>query len=365
MKELEHVQRILFAGGGTAGPVTPLLAVHNKMKELHTQYYYHWVGTKNGPERGLVAKQNIAFTSIATVKLDRFLSLRNLSMPFKFLFACIQAYRLLRNFHPDIIVSAGGFVSVPVIWMAKLMGIPSMIHQLDIRPGLANKLCAPFANTITVTFEQSLSAFPSHKAFLIGAPVRDDITQPSTHSIPVNDTKPVILVFGGGTGAKGINDLLLVAIDEILPYAQIIHITGAGKFESLSRPGYHPYEFLKEEMAEAYSKADLVISRSGIGTITELSRLKKAAIILPLPKSHQWDNAHFLIEKDAALVLDQEKLNPLLFAEEIIKLLKNKEKCNLLSQNIGALYNPYATIQLVEKIEDILYNRKSNQIELN
>lgn len=350
-------KRILFVGGGTAGPVTPLLAVMRELQRRDPAASFHWIGTNDGPERALVAREHIAFSPLVSAKIDRFFSLRNFLSPFLFVVACLQARRILSYERPDVIVAAGAFVSVPVVWVGKLMGIPSVIHQLDVRPGLANKLSAPAARAITVTFPSSLAAFNAKKTSCTGAPVRMEVLRPQTNRIALHDRKPVVLVFGGGTGAQAINDLLFASVDELTQHAQVIHITGKGKGQAkLNKPDYHQFEFLADEMGEALHKADVIVTRAGLGTFLELAALKKAAIVIPMPKTHQEDNAAMLWGAQAALVLDQTQLSPQEFANKIIGLLKDSQKRAQLGANIAKFYQPDSAAKIVDKIQEIMYD---------
>lgn len=345
---------VLFAGGGTAGPVTPLLAVLEELRAQKPDASFHWIGTRRGPERPLVARMHVAFSAITAAKIDRFLSLRNLIAPFLFLISCWQAYRTLREVRPDVIVAAGAFVAVPVVLIGRLLHIPALIHQLDIRPGLANKLMAPFAKAITVTFEKSLQDFAGEKTFWTGAPVRREILQPQTDNLNLRQGKKAVLIFGGGTGAQAINELVVNALDELTQVAEVIHITGKGKGKPVQRPGYYPFEFLAAEMGEAYAKADLVVTRAGLGTFLELAALRKPAVIIPIPNSHQEDNAMILWEAKAALVLDQTGLSPQEFANAVLKLLGNEIEMARLSAQIAPFYRPSSARHIVEKILEIV-----------
>lgn len=349
-------KHILFAGGGTAGPVTPLLAVVEELQKRHPDFSYHWVGTTTGPEKQLTSGMSLAFSSILTVKLDRFFSLRNLIMPFKFILACFQSLRILSKEDPDLVVAAGGFVSVPVIFMAKVMGIETMVHQLDIRPTLSNKLVAPIVDKITVTFSKSLNDFPQKKTIHVGAPVRKSILEPKEYRWELSGEKPVVMIFGGGTGAVGMNQLVFDSIDVLTKEVEVIHLTGKEKGRlDLKMPGYHQFEFLRAKMGDAYRRADLVITRAGIGTIIELAALEKAAMIMPLPNSHQWDNAEVLKTAHAAEIVDQERFSPQLFAESVLKLVKDEQKLEEYKRSIAQFYLPNAAELMVDEIEKLLY----------
>lgn len=358
--------RMVFAGGGTVGPVTPLLAVLDACAKQFVGVEAHWVGTHTGPERELIAKRGLPFTALRAAKIDRFVSLRNVVAPFVFVASCVQAWRVLRSVKPQVVVAAGAFVAVPVVIMARLMRIPTLIHQLDVRPGLANKLMAPFADAITVTFERSLADFPAHKTSWTGAPVREEILHPKTNSLPLKAGKPVILVFGGGTGAQAINELVASSVEELTAAAQVVHITGKGRDgvsaggQNVAREDYHRYEFLVAEMGEALHKADLVVTRAGLGTMLELAALHKAAVVIPMPASHQEDNAHLLTDAVAAVVLDQNRISPQEFASIIKKLLASPESRQDLGKQIATLYRGDAAKLIVEKIALLVYPSQSN-----
>lgn len=356
---------VIFAGGGTVGPVTPLLAIYDEMHLRRPDLETYWAGTMDGPERKLVASRNIAFYGLPVVKIDRFLSLRNLLMPFKMGYACFKALGVLKKTKPDLIITAGGFVAVPLVWMGKLKRIPTHIHQLDIRPGLANKLCSPFAKQITVTFEHSLKDYSKAKTIWTGGPVRQEIFRHGGNQLRIDPTLKTIFIFGGGTGASAINQLVWGALDELTKYAQVIHLTGKGKGKKLDHSRYYQYEFFANEMPEAYHRADIVVTRAGLGTFLELAALKKAAVIIPIPHSHQEDNAQVFADADIAHVLDQNQLSPQLFASHVLNLLNDQEKRAYYEQRIGEYYQPDAVKRIVEKIEEILYSKASTESKTN
>ncbi len=323
--------RILFTGGGTLGSVTPLLAVTKKIQEDGHQIYF--VGTSFGPERILVEAQNIPFHRLVAPKLRRYMTWRHFVLPFELVVSFFQAWRTLSRIRPDLIVSAGGFVAVPLVFVGWLRGIKSMIHQQDLHPGLANKIMAPFAKEITVAFERSLSDFTKGKATWVGNPVKD--LTPTTNSIIIDSAYSTVFIFGGGTGAQAINELVTKEICEI---ANIIHVIGKGRGGgTFSHPRYQVYELLNEEMNEAYAHADIVVCRAGLGTISELATLSKPAIVIPMPGTHQEANTEMLEEYDAAVVLDQRILTPQLFQKEVATLLHNTEKQKRLGKQIHLL----------------------------
>ncbi len=359
----EDKKTILFAGGGTIGPVTPLLAVYEELKSSYSKWSYLWVGTKNGPERKLIAQKQISFYTLPMVKLDRFFSLRNIVSPFLLIYACIKAWKLLNELKPNAIITAGGFIAVPLVWMAWLKKIPSHIHQLDIRPGLANKLMSPFAKTISVTFPASEQDYKKGKTTVTGGPVRQEIFTPITTAFTFDNNLPVLFIFGGGTGAQALNEFVWGGLEELTKFANIIHITGKDKGNTIQADNYRQKEFLTDEMAEAYDKADLVVTRGGLGTFLELSALKKPAVIIPIPNSHQEDNAEILWNEKAAHILDQTSLSPQLFAAQLKKIISDKEKLAEYGKKIHSFYQKEASSKIANIIVETLSHQKVEAIE--
>lgn len=327
------------------GSVSPLLAVADVLRDAGDAL--HFVGTGTGPERDAVKQAGIEFSSIAAPKLRRYLSWQHLFIPVQLCAGLAQSFGVLRRIRPEVIVSAGGFVSVPVVWMGWLMRVPAVIHQQDIRPGLANRLMQPFAKKITVSFERSLTQFPPETAW-IGNPVRD--LSPTTDAIQLDPDYPTVLLFGGGTGAQRLNELVS---REICEQANLIHLTGTDRDGAdIDHPRYHRYGFLKEEMKEALHKADVVVCRAGLGTISELSALGKPAVIIPMPDTHQEENASLLKESGAAVVLQQEELTQEALAKQLRLLLNDDEQRANYSRQIRLLMKPDASRQFASIIHD-------------
>lgn len=340
--------RIVLTGGGTLGSVTPLLALIPALRAAGHELYF--IGTQSGPEKALVEQTGVPFHSIRAPKLRRYVSWRHLLIPSELVLGVLQSFGLLMTWQPQVIVSAGSFVSVPVVLAAARFNIPCVIHQQDLKPGLAIRLMRNYARRITVVFEESLQYFPASKTEWIGNPVRD--LTPTTDSITLNSEYPTILVFGGGTGAQAINALVT---SKLWSAANVIHVTGKGKHGSaVTHPRYQQFEFLNEEMKEVLHKADVVVARAGVGTISELAALGKPAIIIPMPETHQEENAEFLKRHAAAIVLDQHTLTPDAFTEAVYVLLKDKKKQEALSRAIRGLVKPHAEKRLVDIIQQIL-----------
>lgn len=338
---------VFLTGGGTLGSVSPLLAVASLLQRHGAKLFF--VGTPHGPERKLVTERDITFLSISAPKLRRYWSWRHILVPAQLIMALWQAWRLIKRYHPDVIVAAGGFVAAPLVWMGWLFRVPSIIHQLDLRPGLVNILIHLCATKITVSFSQTVRYFPANKTYYIGTPLRD--LTPTTHNIPVDPKFPTVLIMGGGTGAQAINNLVS---KEICEFANVIHVTGQGKNNTnLKHLRYFCFEFLSEQFNEAINRATLVVSRAGLGSIAELAALSKPAMVIPIPRTHQEKNAFFLQEQHAAVVLDQNCLTPITFAQQIKNLLNNAGQLSELARNIHVLHQLDATKKFANFIIDL------------
>lgn len=341
-------KRVLLAGGGTMGSVSPLLALLPELKEAGVDV--RWIGTRTGPERAFVEKAGVEFSWITTAKFHRYITPRLLIQPFSFLLAIGQAKWQLLKWRPDLIVSAAGFTAVPLTWVGWFWRIPSVIHQQDLHPSMSNKLMAPCARKITVAFEESVKHF-GDKAEWIGNPVRD--LTPTTEEFTLDSNYPTVLITGGGTGAQALNELVTADLCE---FANVIHLTGKGRegeMEQIEHERYHKYEFLGEEMKEALHKADVVVARAGLGTISELAALGKPAIIMPMPDTHQEANARMLAERSAAVVLNQKHTNAESFTMAVEKLATDAVAQKAVSENISALYKPEAEKRLKQIVLEV------------
>lgn len=335
--------KIMLSGGGSGGPVTPLLAVARELYAVKPDTTFVFIGGHIGPEKSLVVEAAkslpIIFWPILSGRWRRYWSGHNFTDLFNIGGAFFQSIYLLKKERPDLVMSAGAFVSVPLVWAAKFLNIPVLIHQQDVRPGLANRLMAGAAKIITVTFEESLKVYGA-KATLTGNPfispvltAREDVFK--SYNLDVN--RPMVLIFGGGTGASAINEVVTNNLEQLLEFTQVVHISGHGKSNSSSRPGYYVTEFLAyEKLVSTMAAADLVVSRSGLATITELSALQKPSILIPIPQSQQEDNARICGDKGAAIVLQQDDLNNKLVSE-IRDLLSSETKRQALAMAMSSI----------------------------
>ncbi len=345
--------RILFSGGGTGGSVTPLLAIYDSLDK--DKYDFWWIGTKNGPERGMVESKGLRYRYIHSGKLRRYFSWKNFIDPMFIFFGFLEAFYFLLFRRQDLVITAGSFVSVPLVWSAHILRIPVIVHQQDIRPGLANKLMSKSAKVVTTVFEKSLQDY-GRKAQWIGNPVRETLKTEKNHGyFDFNGLIPTVLVIGGGTGASNLNKLVYGSLNNLCSKLQIIHVAGKGKIKKeIDNNNYRQFEFLEErDLAHAYAISDIVISRCGIGVLTELSFLGKASILVPMPNSHQEENAKVFREKNAAVVLDEKKLDKYSLIISIEELLNDKNKRKILSENIENIMKKNTNQKMIEIINSL------------
>lgn len=339
------------------GSVSPLIAVYEKIKKQNPQTEFLFIGTKNGPEKGAVEDYKINFKSICAGKFRRYFTWQNFIDPFCAFWGFLQSIFILLKFKPNVVMVAGSFAGVPVAWASWLLRIPILIHQQDIVAGLANKLMANVAKKITVSFEVSLKDFFPSKTVLTGNPVREEIyscdAEKSKEFFKLKKDLPLLLILGGGTGAQFINELVEKSLAELLQFCQIIHLTGSGKSLDLEAENYHQFEFLTNEMPEALCAADLVVSRAGISTLSELIILGKPVILIPIPQSHQEINAQYFQKNNAVLALRQENLNQAIFTDAIKELFFDKPSMVNLSRNILKMMDRSGAERVARELLDI------------
>ncbi|MBL8030004.1 MAG: UDP-N-acetylglucosamine--N-acetylmuramyl-(pentapeptide) pyrophosphoryl-undecaprenol N-acetylglucosamine transferase [Candidatus Doudnabacteria bacterium] len=363
--------KIILAGGGSGGSVSPLLAVSEALKNLRKDVEFVFIGGRVGPEKLLVESENIKFYSIDAGRLRRYFSFYNLLTPFLVLAGFIESRRILKTEKPDLVFGAGSFVQVPVVIAAWSLSIPVVLHQQDLWPSLANKLCQFFASKISVTFRNSLTDFktgsgffykkPENKVVLTGNPFRARMLAVSktegTKFFGLKNDLPVLLVLGGGTGAEAINKVVIQALPELTKFIQVLHVAGKGKSVGSELINYVPLNFTLN-MGEAYAAADIVISRAGLSTITELSNLKKVAVLVPMPKSHQEINALLMAEMDAAVVVPESKLIPEFLVRLVRKVLFDYEVQKKLSLNMEKVMPRDAAEKIAKIILELLNGNK-------
>jgi len=355
---MDQKLKILFSGGGTMGSVSPLLAVYQELKKKYPDSQFLFLGTKNGPEKKIVESYQLDFKAIESGKFRRYWSWQNLTDPLKIIVGFFQSLKFIYDFKPQAVMVAGAFVGVPVAWAAWLLKIPVLVHQQDIEKGLANKLMAPIAKKITVSFDVSLKDFPAHKTSLTGNPIKSEFyncrRESALEFFNLNSDLPVILITGGGTGSQNVNNLVKEALPKITKYAQVIHTTGKGKSFNFDSENYHQYEFLSHEMPEALCVADLVVSRAGLSTLTELSIGAKPVVLIPLYGTHQELNASYYQKHNSAVVISEKGLSAQTFSDLLRDLLSHKDKLESLSFNISKIMPRDGAIKIANLLVDLI-----------
>lgn len=280
------MKRIILTGGGTAGHVTPNIALIPELEKRG--YEIHYIGSKTGIEKELIGNFDIPYYGISSGKLRRYFDLKNFTDPFRILKGYAEADKYIRKIRPDVIFSKGGFVTVPVVKAAKRRKIPYVLHESDISPGLANRLCLSSATAICANFPETLENLPDDKAYLTGSPIRRELF--SGNRLKGLDfcgftaNKPVILVIGGSLGSVRVNEAVRKILPDLLERYQIIHLCGKEKMdESLEGiEGYAQFEYVQKELCDLLDAASIVISRAGANAICELLALHKPNILIPL-----------------------------------------------------------------------------------
>lgn len=326
--------KIIMTGGGTAGHVTPNLALVPKLKENGFEIKY--IGSIDGIEKEIITKENIPYYGISSGKLRRYFSMKNFTDPFKVMKGTIQALRIISKEKPDVIFSKGGFVAVPVVMAASLKKIPVVAHESDMTPGLANKLSAPFCDKLCVTFRESLKYIKDNKGILTGSPIREEILQGDKSEgkkiCGFNDDKEIIFIMGGSLGSQLINNEIRKNLDKLLKEFNIIHICGKGNIdESLNnKKGYKQFEFVREELPHLMKCCDYIISRAGANSIFEFLALKKPTILIPLSrKASRGDqilNSKSFAKEGYSLMIEEEDLKDDALYNKILELKNRKSE---------------------------------------
>jgi UDP-N-acetylglucosamine--N-acetylmuramyl-(pentapeptide) pyrophosphoryl-undecaprenol N-acetylglucosamine transferase len=352
------LKKIVFTGGGSAGHVTPNLALIKKFQQEGWEASY--IGSQNGIEKEIIAKLAIPYHAIATGKLRRYFSWQNFIDPCKIAFGIIQACILIHKLKPAVVFSKGGFVAFPVVVGAWVNSVPVVIHEADLTLGLTNKLCSFFATKICVTFPETIDQIKNKNKFLVtGIPIREDFFRGNADEgraicgFTVN--KKIILVFGGSLGADQLNKAIRQLLPGILERFQIVHVCGEGKIDaSCNYNSYKQFSYLHEEFPHVLATADLVISRSGANSLYELIALRKPNILVPLGKTSsrgdQILNAKYCEKLGFSEVIPQEQLTTKLLLEKIELVEQNSNKMIAAMQSFPILESTKLIYGIVEEI---------------
>ena len=328
-----HKKKIVLTGGGTAGHVSPNIALLPYLKEAGYEVTY--IGSKNGIEKNLIADFGLPYVGISTGKLRRYFDVKNFTDPFRVINGFREARKFLKKYKPDVVFSKGGFVSVPVVRAAGSLHIPCVIHESDMTPGLANKLCFHAAKKICCNFPETLEMLPAGKAVLTGTPIRGELfTGDREKGLAIcgfSDDKPVLMVMGGSQGAVSVNNAVRGNLDELLKRFQVVHLCGKGHLDaSLEKTeGYRQFEYVKEDLKHLFAAADLLISRAGANAICEILALGKPSLLIPLPtkgsRGDQILNARSFAEQGFSEVLEDELAGAML-VDAVNNLYDNRDK---------------------------------------
>ena len=326
------MKRIILTGGGTAGHVTPNIALLPRLKEL--QYDIHYIGSYHGIEKELIEQFGIPYHGISSGKLRRYFSIQNFTDPFRVIKGLGEAKKLVKILNPDVIFSKGGFVSVPVVLAGKSRHVPTIIHESDMTPGLANKLSIPSATKVCCNFPETLTHLPEGKAILTGSPIRQELLSGDKYKakefLKFTSDKPVVMVVGGSLGSVAVNEAVRGVLPELLETFQVIHLCGKGKIdESLKNlEGYAQFEYVKEELKDLFALTDIVISRAGANAICELLALHKPNLLIPLSvnasRGDQILNARSFERQGYSIVLEEESLTKEELLNSIMTLYKDR-----------------------------------------
>ena len=346
------MKKIVMTGGGTGGHVTPNLALIPRLQK--DGWEIHYIGAANSVEQELISKvEGVQFHCVAVGKLRRYFDPKNFSDPFRVIKGVAQATRIIRKIKPDVVFSKGGFVSVPVVYGAHFNRVPVVTHESDLTPGLANKLCLPFASAQCCTFPEAVPCAKG-KGVYTGTPIRPEVLNGSREAglkrFGFSRNLPVLMVVGGSTGAQAINECLRAALNTLTDTFQVLHLCGKGNLsaEHEGARNYVQCEFLDEEMADAYACADVLISRAGANVLCEILALRKPALLIPYPKEvsrgDQVLNANSFEARGLSRVLNQSDMTPESLEREIVSLYHDR----------GSIYDAMALEPATNGVDSVL-----------
>ncbi len=328
------MKKIVLTGGGTAGHVTPHIAIIPRLKEMG--YEISYIGTYDGIEKKLIEDIGIPYYGISSGKLRRYFSWKNFTDPARVLKGFREAKKILKEIKPDVIFSKGGFVTVPVVFAASKLKIPIVIHESDMTPGLANKLALPKADRVCCNFPETRDTFPEGIATVTGTPIRPELFSGNAENAfkvcGFTEKKPTVLVVGGSTGSVSVNNAIRNCLPKLLTEYNVIHICGKDKTDPIfnGMPGYAQFDYVKKELTDMFALSDLVISRAGANAICELHALHKPNILIPLPlkqsRGDQILNAQSFEKCGYSKVIMEEDIEDDTIVNAVHEVFKNKDK---------------------------------------
>ncbi|MFH1820389.1 MAG: undecaprenyldiphospho-muramoylpentapeptide beta-N-acetylglucosaminyltransferase [Candidatus Nealsonbacteria bacterium] len=373
------MKKIVFTGGGTAGHVFPIIALTRELKRMGFGAQLFYLGPKDEFSSLFLSQEDIEIKWVLAGKLRRYFNFKSFfqnlfDLFFKMPLGFFQSFFYVFTLTPDIIVSKGGYGSIPPVLAGWILQVPVLLHESDVTPGLANKIVSKFAANIFVSFPVSLTEyFPEEKMISIGNPIRKEITkglaQEAKALFKLDSTKPLLLVLGGSQGAQRINNLILEILPQLLDLFELIHQTGKENLKQVKAEAkvmiskelekyYHPIAFLSEiNLKHAFRVANLVISRAGSGSIFEIAACEKPSILIPLSisaQNHQIKNAYAYSNFGAAVVMEEANLSPRFFLEKLKRLFSEPETLKKMAQKAKEFSRPDSAQHLAQYLIDCL-----------
>lgn len=327
------MKKIILTGGGTAGHVTPNIALIPELKKRGYEIFY--IGTRDGIEKRLIEEYGIPYYGISSGKFRRYFDIKNFTDPFRVVKGIHEASGIIKKLKPDVVFSKGGFVTVPVVLASDRKKVPCIIHESDMSPGLANRICIPHAAKVCANFPEAAAGIPDGKAVVTGTPIRKELF--SGNKIAGLDfcgftaNTPVMLVVGGSLGAASVNNAVRDALPELVTKFQVIHLCGSGNIDpSLKgKKNYVQFEYIKKELSDLMAATDIVVSRAGANAICEILALRKPNILIPLPAScsrgDQVLNAESFRKQGYSIVLEEENMTTSVLINSVNKLYNERE----------------------------------------
>ena len=360
------MKKIILTGGGTAGHVTPNLALIPSLKEKG--YDIRYIGSYQGIERKLIEGAGIHYDGISSGKFRRYFDLKNFSDPFRVLKGYAEALKLIKNYKPDLVFSKGGFVAVPVVLAAKHLGIPIIIHESDMTPGLANKICIPVCTNVCCNFPETLPHLPEDKAILTGSPIRKELLKgerlTGLNYAHLSANRPVILIIGGSLGSVTVNTSVRGILPKLLSNYQVVHICGKGNLDEslIGMDGYVQYEYVDAPLKHLFAAADLMISRAGANSICEILALRKPNILIPLSaaasRGDQILNAKSFAKQGFSYLLEEKNLTGEALLQAITETYKHRRDY-ISKMEQSQLLNAVDTI--IDRIEVLIPQQNSHK----
>lgn len=371
--------KILFTGGGTGGHIFPIVAIAREIRTIYPKttqrvpLEFYYLGPRDDFSSALLQQEDFKIKKIVSGKIRRYFSFQNfVDIIFKIPFGIVQSFFILLAIKPDLVFSKGGSGSIAVTYSARFLGIPVFLHESDVVPGLSNQTTAKWAKKVFTSFPKT-EYFNLGKVIITGNPIRKEVLNgdkgKASEIFNLTLSKPIFLIMGGSQGAEAINDFVLRILNDLLKDYEVIHVTGAENVKETTAEAqvvinkdldryYHPIGFLNEEkIMHAYKAADLIISRSGSGSIFEIAAVGKPSILIPLPSAagdHQSKNAYVYAETGASIVIEQENLTPNFFMEKIQLLFLSPEKLQEMRDAALDFAKPLAARAIAREILEFL-----------